>query len=53
MFKRKSPANFTTEMSAVGLIEESGQALYRIPVFLSRPTPFNAAQTAFLARVIA
>jgi hypothetical protein len=53
MFKKKSPANLMTEMSDADLIEEAGQALYRIPVFLSRPTPFNAEQAAFLARVIA
>lgn len=34
------------------LLEESANALYRIPVFLSYATPYNALQTEFLERVI-
>ena len=42
-----------TEVITPGqLLEESSSALYRIPVFLSYATPYNALQTEFLERVI-
>lgn len=34
------------------LLQETSQALYRVPVFLSYATPFNDLQTVFLERVI-
>lgn len=64
MFRKKHPAKYPDHghcpdnpncpdvEDAADLIGEAGDALYRIPVFPSRPTPFNAAQTAFLGRVI-